>query len=73
MNITDPRVVEFRCWAARQFGIEGPFPDPIDVLGLVMAAVDTRERAWQEAACDTSTPENTPEFIRYLHAAMEHH
>jgi hypothetical protein len=70
MDITNKRVVEFRRWAERRFGIgSGPYPEGEDLLSVVMFAVDERERQWQEAACDSRTPENSPDFIRYLYQA----
>lgn len=70
MRITDDRVVEFRRWAERRFGIgSGPYPDGEDLLSVVMLAVDARERQWQEAACDHHRPENVPDFVRYLYEA----
>lgn len=72
MDITDERVVEFRRWAERRFGIgSGPYPEGEDLLSVVMHCVDERERQWQEAACNSTTPENEPEFLRYLHRMME--
>ena len=72
MDITDARVVEFRRWAEQRFGIgSGPYPEGEDLLSVVMFCVDERERQWQEAATSSATPENEPEFLRYLHRMME--
>ena len=41
MDITDSRVVEFRRWAERRFGIgSGPYPEGEDLLSVVMFAVE---------------------------------
>lgn len=72
MDIADARVVEFRRWAERRFGIgSGPYPDGEDLLSVVMFYVDERERQWQEGICNSQTPENDPHFLRYLDRAMK--
>lgn len=74
MDIADSRVVEFRRWAEQRFGIgSGPYPEGEDLLSVVMFAVDERERKWQDATCEQMTPENAPEFLRYLYQAIESH
>ena len=73
MDISDRRVVEFREWAERRFGIgSGAYPAGEDLLSVVMAAVDAREQAWQDSATQVLQPHMQPEFLRSLERAMGH-
>lgn len=71
MNITDRRVVQFREWAERRFGIgSGGYAEGEDLLSVVMDAVDRRERLWQESATEALQPHNDPAFLNYLNQVM---
>jgi len=71
MDISDRRVVQFRQWAERKFGIgSGGYAEGEDLLSVVMAAVDARERMYHEMAVDVAKPELDPEFLSFLDRAM---
>lgn len=71
MDISDRRVVQFREWAERRFGIgSGGYGEAEDLLSVVMDAVDRRERLWQESATEALQPQMEPEFLRYMERAM---
>lgn len=71
MNISDRRVVQFRQWAERRFGIgSGGYAEGEDLLSVVMDAVDARERAWQDSATESLQSHTAPEFLKYMERAM---
>lgn len=67
MIITDRRVVAFREWAEKRFGIgSGPYPEGEDLLSVVMIAVDERERQHQQREYDSLHLGESQEFNEWL-------
>ncbi len=67
MNISDRRVVAFREWAEKRFAIgSGGYPEGEDLLSVVMAAVDERERQWEQRWYDANHVGESPEFVAFL-------